>query len=301
MITHRASVSLMELLIVVSIIMVLFALTLSAVTRSRASSRRIQCATNLRQIGIATSMYSDAFRGTRPPGGGGNGHSLFARVLPYMEQNPAYQKVDFSQLADSQQTVASVWGISVPVFVCPADYADDFSDVMKPTNYAGNYGRGVQRYKYDGAYGYIDYGPISLASFTDGLSNTAAISEILPGDGTTHILRSMNYTRPLHLFGEYDQFAAECRSGRFVGVPDVVTRGRPWVMGNAGVTLYNHLLRPFSPSCNNGNSVQEGAFSSASLHSTIVNTLFADGHVVSVDKNVDLKYWRQIGSRNGAD
>ena len=64
--------TLVELLVVVAVIGVLAALLLPALSRSKASAQRIQCVSNLRQLGLAAQMYWDeyenqAFRYRRGP------------------------------------------------------------------------------------------------------------------------------------------------------------------------------------------------------------------------------------------
>ena len=51
--------TLVELLVVIAIIAVLAALMFPSLTRSQASARRVQCAGNLRQLGLAAQMYWD--------------------------------------------------------------------------------------------------------------------------------------------------------------------------------------------------------------------------------------------------
>ncbi len=58
--------TLVELLVVIVIISVLIALLLPALAKARSLSRQIACAANLRQIGLATIIYTDDFNATFP-------------------------------------------------------------------------------------------------------------------------------------------------------------------------------------------------------------------------------------------
>jgi len=84
-----AAFTLVELLVVVSIIAVLIGLLLPAVQASRAAARRTQCASNLRQVGLAMGQFCDAHRGQFPDTShnqsGDVEQSWIYTVAPFME------------------------------------------------------------------------------------------------------------------------------------------------------------------------------------------------------------------------
>jgi prepilin-type N-terminal cleavage/methylation domain-containing protein/prepilin-type processing-associated H-X9-DG protein len=88
---RRTAFTLIELLIVIAIIAVLVAMLLPALARARQSAIKLQCASNLRQLGIAIHAYAADQRGFVPPwagdlDGGGGWHQTItpsATVWPY--------------------------------------------------------------------------------------------------------------------------------------------------------------------------------------------------------------------------
>ncbi len=124
--------TLIELLVVIAIIAVLISLLLPAVQSAREAARRAQCTNNLKQIALAAANYESA-NGTFPGGsysatvgnppcwpGYPENFSCFVRMLPYMEQSPMYNSVNFS-LVSSGASNLTICGVRNASLICPSD------------------------------------------------------------------------------------------------------------------------------------------------------------------------------------
>jgi len=100
--------TLIELLVVIAIIAVLIALLLPAVQQAREAARRSTCKNNLKQIGLAMHNYHEAFnifpcqtaRFTNGPLPADPlpQFSWIANALPYLDQAPLYDRIDFENM-----------------------------------------------------------------------------------------------------------------------------------------------------------------------------------------------------------
>jgi type II secretory pathway pseudopilin PulG len=99
--TQQWRPTLLGCLAVIGIIGVLIALLLPARRSAGPAARRIQCSNNLKQIALALHSYEDRY-GALPPAHtvdaeGKPLHSWRTLILPFMEHEPLYQKIDLSK------------------------------------------------------------------------------------------------------------------------------------------------------------------------------------------------------------
>jgi prepilin-type N-terminal cleavage/methylation domain-containing protein len=112
----RTGFTLVELLVVIAIIALLIGLLLPAVQRVREAASRISCANNLKQIGLAFTMYNQDFN-TLPPCQLDNGGATWAvMILPYLEQGNLYNQWDLKKSYFKQTDVAR--RTAVPGYFC---------------------------------------------------------------------------------------------------------------------------------------------------------------------------------------
>ena len=134
---RRKAFTLVELLVVIAIIGILIALLLPAVQAAREAARRMSCANNMKQLGLAMQMYHTA-NGVFPPGGmfgptegsDASGFSFHAFMLPYMEQATAYDRLDLS-LSIKAPINLEVALQAAPLFICPS-YSGGSVDAITP-------------------------------------------------------------------------------------------------------------------------------------------------------------------------
>jgi prepilin-type N-terminal cleavage/methylation domain-containing protein len=179
--------TLIELLVVIAIIAILIGLLVPAVQKVREAAARLQCSNNLKQMSLATVNCADQHAGLVPPGDGlypgqapgdRNAYaSVFFHILPYIEQDNAYNATLHQGDPHGQNgnflTYTPFWNnlnAHVKTYVCP-------SDPSNTTN--GGWNSDLSSYAYNAQAFPIDWNGRSRypATFTDGTSNTILFTE----------------------------------------------------------------------------------------------------------------------------
>jgi prepilin-type N-terminal cleavage/methylation domain-containing protein len=317
--------TLVELLVVIAIIAVLIGLLLPAVQSVRESARRGQCTNNLKQLALALQIHANTHR-TFPMGGqtqldttlpvvngvayGNRRWSWFVYVLPFMEEQPLYDRqwghYRSSRWQSSPSDGSSLSyvalpdkGVVVSGFTCPADptnpkrFSQDGPSSPNDQGFHGNYllNAGSQDFgttaENSSQRNGISY-PLSAVAFkdvTDGLSKTLIASEI------------MLIPEPV---------------GGGLAAIDIRGRYHNNIHGGSSLsTLYppNTTVSDKLPYCSNalakapcnGGSGANHVISARSYHRGGVNAALAGGAVRFVTDGIDPLAWQAAGSRNGGE
>ena len=177
----RRAFTLFQLLLILALLAVLFALLLPAIAKARLEAIRNQSSNNLKQLGLGLQSYHDA-NGTFPPGNDDNNFSGFAYVLPYVEQQNVYQMIDFKKPIDDKANAAARQ-VELKVFLTPLDKIKSVSADYGATNYLLCAGSKPALADNDGVFGLNSKLTLVVISSNSGTSNTMIAGESLKGDG----------------------------------------------------------------------------------------------------------------------
>ena len=296
--------TLIEVLVVIAVIAVLVALLAPAVLSARESARRVSCANNLKQFGVAVQSYQ-ATHQIYPRGGTCQGYSVHVVVLPHMEQMALFNSVNFqSSIFGGEQAENSTAGrTSLATLYCPSDSGSLSDQGLAGTNYAGNYGsnlwndpKGGNGFFFSPSVGCIGPG-VGPGQIKDGLSNTVMMAEwLLSNPAIVQESRTVFMIPPTDTQAE---FGASCtRLDRATAQPISIVKGTQWLLGAPGYTLYNHTMPINGHSCLQGDH-DSAAWTAASNHSHGANVIFADGHGRFLKESMNLRFWHALSTRAG--
>jgi prepilin-type N-terminal cleavage/methylation domain-containing protein/prepilin-type processing-associated H-X9-DG protein len=341
----RRGFTLVELLVVIAIIAILIGLLLPAVQKVREAAARTKCTNNLKQIGLAIHNFENA-EGRYPPSIRASvstalspqyfdSWSSLVMLLPFLEQGGLYNQLDLTKpmFIDSYQVASdNITALSqvVPLFLCPSDLGTPVSGgygvtLFGPTNYAACIGSGIEGSSglpYWGSPWYADgmfraqtYGRFS--DITDGLSNTAAFSESVLGQGTapyggstppggvpiSSVYHAVATLSPTSCSATPSSWNYEQR------------RQYSWATGEIRCASYNHYYTPNSSQIDCVSTLSGAALTgetnalytavgfkaARSNHPGGVNLLLADGSVHFIQNGINPKTWTALSTRAGSE
>jgi len=295
---QRFGFTLVELLVVITIIGVLMALLLPAVQNVREAGRRVTCKNNLKQISLGLSNYQTKLE-RFPPSKVTNpkNHSWVPFLLPYIEQQGMADHyrwdVNWSNVANQEIVNTQLAVLCCPSAPSPGRRIDEIGngktaaagDFSMPTQYSGNLV----------SVGLVPSVPkrlavmsadrsVPMALVRDGASNTLIVTE--DGGRPEHWTRLGMGPANLNLScGNLD-----VSNGRVLGAG--------WADHHNGIPLHGFTADglscpgPCAVNCTNNNET-------FSFHSSGVNASFADGSVHFLDADIDIKVYAALITRAG--
>jgi prepilin-type N-terminal cleavage/methylation domain-containing protein len=306
----RRGFTLIELLVVIAIIAILVGLLVPAVQKVRDAAARIQCANNLKQLGLALHNYHDtnsAFPTSVRPGGFTSSPrvSWTIAALPYIEQDNLRQRYDTTTNWDSPVNLP-LTSLPVKIFQCPGapnsarkdgDPQINQWDLVAVTDYAAS--TGVAAYATNvNPTGAVQPGilqkntSVKMADVTDGLSNTILIVE---SAGRPQIYR---------------------RRTAYGSVPAQKVNGGGWARPASDFTFQTSTPDGVSfpgscaVNCTNGFDYPtynmapfgtEGTAEPYSFHAGVINVLLGDGSVRTVSSGISVATFAALITRSGGE
>ena len=316
--------TLVELLIVIAIVGTLIGLLLPAIHQTREASRRATCASQIRQLGIATDQY-ELVSQTYPAGVkqwyfntsiSHRGIPLFAYLLPFMEQGEILFQWDYGNpLQNANQGAQSNTAHVIPALVCPSDLIPQNPAtvhnnwVYAISSYGGNGGTRSyfpQRASADGIFHTTGQASepqqhqrtIKKSQVTDGLSHTFLFGERSHTDQNFELFNAAGWGEELAEWGWW----GASTSRKMIGHVTMSTYGPlnyrlPFSYAERGDQ--NPAADSFLSFGENYGELRLCAF--GSNHPAGANFTFADGSTRFLHNHLDDKLYKGLSTRAGGE
>jgi prepilin-type N-terminal cleavage/methylation domain-containing protein/prepilin-type processing-associated H-X9-DG protein len=292
---RRGGFTLVELLVVIFVIAILLALLLPAVQAARGAARKLQCANNLKQIGLAIHNYANVqrehlpawarfpYKGVWMAGRPDTGFSWRVTLLAHLEQQAVFDQIRFRATSKSiddffdEPTKVAAETI-LPVFQCPTTPG-------RPRRVEGLFGRVSPAAN--------DYmAPIILSEESEWKAATAW------NPSAALYLSVPEVMRPVRLSSIFDGLSQTLLVFEQANLPNAEPADQgPWVVQDGGTwPMYDRLHYIGHWGINQINF--GGAFS---YHSGGVNTLAGDGSVHWLPETTSKDVVRALLTRDGGE
>ncbi|OYP31017.1 DUF1559 domain-containing protein [Rhodopirellula sp. MGV] len=257
----RNAFTLVELLVVIAIIGILIGLLLPAVQAAREAARRMSCSNNLVQVTLAAHHFEFAMdhlpNGVTDDSGpirseinGGKHIGWMTQVLPYIEQQTAYGKIDFDKSVYDEAN-AEVRNYRIATFLCPSNgyrLRDFGNEAVATSNYAGCHNDVEAPIDTDNTGVFYLNSATQFSEITDGTTNTILLGETL-GDhdglgwmsGTRATLRNTDHFEAISLQDYLDQ---ELTANDVGGFNSPHTGGANFALADGAVVFLSHGIDP---------------------------------------------------------
>ena len=289
---QRQAFSLFELLIVLALFLILFALLVPGIAVIRQKAAQTQSMNNLKQIGLAVHIYHDSNK-SMPPGIDDQNFSAAAYLLPYIEQNNVFQQMDFKKSIDDKANAVSR-KVIIRTFLSPLDTVAPVSTDYGATNYLFNAGSNPDLKDNNGLF-YLN-SKQGIALIPDGTSNTLMTMETLKGDS---MVKAISVKRQ-HVLLKKDALKGLKPEA---GVEDwkndkniAADRCASWMDGRflQGTFTGTRTLNDEKPDVNCAGA---GGLSGARAPGNTVAVGLADGSVRTVNAKMSLETWKNLCNR----
>lgn len=296
---RRKAFTLVELLVVISIIGILIGLLLPAVQAAREAARRMKCTNNLKQIGVALHMYHNSV-GKLPMGWlgldankrtdfeGEPGWAWSARILPFLEQRPLYDHLDLNlPITDARN--ATPRATVVATFICPSDSGDgvfDLKDEIDEATQGNHIIARLAKSNYPGVFGTED--------IHDSCEPGNPHYNGCQGNGVFHLNRSVAF-RDIR-DGLSNTFMVGERWSKWIESTWVGAVPGAWHGPARVVAIASDQFPP-----NSEESVEIVTHNFSSYHPAGTNFLLCDGHVRMITETIDLGIYDALCTRAGGE